>query len=128
MKRIALLLVLLTAGGCTLPPQLSSTSPTAVADPAIAGGVTFNKLYGGGVAACGSLYTLIEGCYRSGKMSRAEAVELMGKVEGARAALDEARVLQVTNSPTASGKLSSALASIREIRETVTHYSLRIAI
>ncbi|MEI7748228.1 MAG: hypothetical protein WCI81_04045 [Chlorobiaceae bacterium] len=128
MKRIALLLVLLTAGGCTLAPQIKTTSKTAVVDPAIAGGVTFNKKYARGMADCGTLYSQIEGGYRSGKMSRAEAFELMGKVDRARAELDEARVLQVTNSQTASGKLSLALASIREIRETVTHYTLRIAI
>ena len=127
MKKIALLLVLLTAGGCTLAPQLSTKSPTADTTSATSSTVTFNKLYASGVAACGSLYTLIEGGYRSGKISKPEAVELKGKVDHARAALDEARVLQVTNAPTAPGKLSSALISLQTIRESVMNLKQRTA-
>lgn len=126
MKRIAFLFVLLTAGGCGLPPALNAPTPGAPVSSLPKSGITFNKLYGGGVATCDTLYSLIEGCYKGGKMTKAEATEMKDKVDSARAALDQARILYVTNAPNTSNALSAALATIATLQQTMSFYKQRV--
>jgi len=53
---------------------------------------------------------------------------LKGRVDGVRAALDEARVLHLTNSPRARAALSSVLNSLSIIREDVMTFKQRLAV
>jgi len=126
MKHLLIFITLITAYGCSPIPQLVAPSP--VSATAVSTGVTFNKIYAGSVATCGSLYTVIESLYKGNKISKAEAVELKGRVDGVRAALDEARVLHLTNSPRARAALSSVLNSLSIIREDVMTFKQRLAV
>ncbi len=128
MKTLALFLVMLSVGGCSLTPHIAQQVDSVGVPPTQATqGVTFNKLYAGSVATCGSLYTVIETLYRSDKITKAEAVALMGRVDGVRAALNEARVLHLTSSPRTGMALSSALNSLSIIREEVMIFKQRLA-
>jgi hypothetical protein len=126
MKRTLIFIALITACGCSTPPVVVTPVPGAPVSSLPQTGITFNKLYGGGVATCDTLYSLIEGCYNGGKMTKAEASEMKGKVDKARSYLDQARILYVTNAPNTNNTLLAVLATIATLQQTMSFYKQRV--
>ncbi len=116
MKRL-LLLMLLLLNGCRFLVQQDDVAPS----------VTFNKMYAGGVVACGSLYTLLGASYSGGLLTADETRRVKADIDAAKAALDRARALQAEGvADAAQSTLLSAMSAIQAIRDNREYQAMNI--